>query len=474
MGGWTKWAIWGFTGWDAHVAADYLACRCYKVLACDPEDMIVADASSTKAGVSVMVELGADASALDVYQPPKAYKVADHLRTCPPVERMTLPLYPQERLSPLQIAHFAACLRYIARKAPRVGPPRSGDSPAGARTRRGRNRRGDLPMASAVDSQEVEMVSIGQGGDESGPGGGASGEEEDPLGPDPLSEGSSMLDVSRPLGELWVLLARVDGLCGRMLGRAVAKGFDDVRAWVCCLVVLGPIVRADGTGRQGQGGAAGSLPLEAASERLQTLLKEHPDELGSDPFVAFVSQMLAYLAQRLSMEGGAPPPALPLAASSSSPSSSSISGTNCGSLLGFAREGPGGFERGSRGVGGAAVVRGAPEEPGLEGGVAGTGRASNGGDGCYGIDLVGGGDGNQLLGRGVASSSSPASAVVGGGEGGGSGGGGGLSLGRVLPLHCGHNNSYSDGERRMLLEHLALEGWVAPDRRPLEAMRALQ
>ncbi|CAN0533476.1 unnamed protein product [Ectocarpus sp. 8 AP-2014] len=57
-----------------------------------------------------MVELGADASALDVYQPPKAYKVADHLRTCPPVERMTLPLYPQERLSPLQIAHFAACL----------------------------------------------------------------------------------------------------------------------------------------------------------------------------------------------------------------------------------------------------------------------------------------------------------------------------------------------------------------------------
>ncbi|CAN0056625.1 unnamed protein product, partial [Hapterophycus canaliculatus] len=45
-----------------------------------------------------------------------------------------------------------------------------------------------------------------------------------------------MLDVSRPLGELWVLLSRIDGLCGRMLGRAVAKGFDDVRAWVCCLV----------------------------------------------------------------------------------------------------------------------------------------------------------------------------------------------------------------------------------------------
>lgn len=32
------------------------------------------------------------------------------------------------------------------------------------------------------------MVSIGQGGDESGPGDGASGEEGDPAGPDPLSE----------------------------------------------------------------------------------------------------------------------------------------------------------------------------------------------------------------------------------------------------------------------------------------------
>lgn len=45
-----------------------------------------------------------------------------------------------------------------------------------------------------------------------------------------------MIDVTRPLGDVWVLLSRVDGLCGRMLGRAVAKGFDDVRAWVCCLV----------------------------------------------------------------------------------------------------------------------------------------------------------------------------------------------------------------------------------------------
>ena len=45
-----------------------------------------------------------------------------------------------------------------------------------------------------------------------------------------------MIDISRPRGELWLVLARIDGLCGRLLGRAVSKGFDDVRAWVCCFV----------------------------------------------------------------------------------------------------------------------------------------------------------------------------------------------------------------------------------------------
>ncbi|CAN0393863.1 unnamed protein product [Hapterophycus canaliculatus] len=68
-----------------------------------------------------------------------------------------------------------------------------------------------------------------------------------------------------------------------------------------------------------------------------------------------------------------------------------------------------------------------------------------------------GGDGNELLGAGgvrVASSSSLSPSTLSGSGGGGDG----PSLGRILPLHCGHNNSYSDSERRMLLEHLALQG----------------
>lgn len=33
------------------------------------------------------------------------------MKACPPVDRMSLPLFPQEKLSSLQIAHFTACLR---------------------------------------------------------------------------------------------------------------------------------------------------------------------------------------------------------------------------------------------------------------------------------------------------------------------------------------------------------------------------
>ena len=33
------------------------------------------------------------------------------MKACPPVDRMSLPLFPQEKLSSLQITHFTACLR---------------------------------------------------------------------------------------------------------------------------------------------------------------------------------------------------------------------------------------------------------------------------------------------------------------------------------------------------------------------------
>ncbi|CAN0155003.1 unnamed protein product [Scytosiphon promiscuus] len=180
--------------------------------------------------------------------------------------------------------------------------------------------------------------------------------------------------------------------------------------------------------------------------------------------------MLLYLAQRLA-EGGTPPP--PAVSSARSMFSEGKNGVR--SMLGFARGGAGGGRGGSSWRGGRAAVEEASgpdrEELGLAALEAGGGVAD--GDGGYGIEMFRG-DANELMGtgRGRVTSSSPLSPST--LSGGGDGGGGRPFLGRILPLHCGHNNSYSDSERRMLLEHLALQGWVAPDRRPLEAMPALQ
>lgn len=42
-----------------------------QVLACDPEDMVIADTASAKSGLAVTIELGDSAAALDLYTPPK-------------------------------------------------------------------------------------------------------------------------------------------------------------------------------------------------------------------------------------------------------------------------------------------------------------------------------------------------------------------------------------------------------------------
>lgn len=41
------------------------------MLACDPEDAVIADTASAKSGLAVTIELGDSAAALDVYNAPK-------------------------------------------------------------------------------------------------------------------------------------------------------------------------------------------------------------------------------------------------------------------------------------------------------------------------------------------------------------------------------------------------------------------
>lgn len=60
----------------------------------------------------------------------------------------------------------------------------------------------------------------------------------------PMSEGWAPVACGCVDTQIWRTLARCDGLCGLMLGHAVAKGPEAVRAWTCCLVQWGPVVQA--------------------------------------------------------------------------------------------------------------------------------------------------------------------------------------------------------------------------------------
>ncbi|CAM9795015.1 unnamed protein product, partial [Phaeothamnion confervicola] len=59
VGGWTRPAMALFAPrWHTDVVDDYLNTRCAKLVVCDPEDAIIADAASLKAGVAARLELG--------------------------------------------------------------------------------------------------------------------------------------------------------------------------------------------------------------------------------------------------------------------------------------------------------------------------------------------------------------------------------------------------------------------------------
>jgi hypothetical protein len=46
------------TGWQTDNATNFINTQCAKLICCDPNDEIICDASSLKAGVAITVELG--------------------------------------------------------------------------------------------------------------------------------------------------------------------------------------------------------------------------------------------------------------------------------------------------------------------------------------------------------------------------------------------------------------------------------
>ncbi|KAG5179195.1 hypothetical protein JKP88DRAFT_350016 [Tribonema minus] len=160
MGTWTNPAMWALTQWSTNVARDFIACDCAKLVACDPEDVIIADTASLKAGVALMCELGrstatntprrrrrrqrdtaatlysrlANASPVVSYnsggysafaplKPPHAYVLADHAQAPPPPPplRAAVDGLGQGPVSVEAIVHFAACVRDVGRRATAAG-----------------------------------------------------------------------------------------------------------------------------------------------------------------------------------------------------------------------------------------------------------------------------------------------------------------------------------------------------------------
>eukprot|EP00978_Attheya_sp_CCMP212_P001013 scaffold2089_cov55-Attheya_sp.AAC.3 len=129
VGAWTGNAIRMLTPtWSTDVAGDFLAAKCPKVVATDPADAIIADASSLKAGLALAREItkGATKGIGWCTETPIEYRMADWENvgvndskyTPPQNSRIQAPIWPSDKHISLQEAvHFAACARRIGKAA---------------------------------------------------------------------------------------------------------------------------------------------------------------------------------------------------------------------------------------------------------------------------------------------------------------------------------------------------------------------
>ncbi|CAM9382113.1 unnamed protein product, partial [Chrysoparadoxa australica] len=299
LGPWTKNAMRLFTHWHTDVAQDYLAADCQKIVATDPEDGIIADAASVKAGVAALVELGQPS----YYVPtiPHEYELAAYLKEPVPALAHSLPKVVDTngssntavRLKEEQIAHFAACLTGIMKKAvPNRAPEGESD---------------DNEDGFPLDGDAaVEMVELGDGIGLSGSqdhahaphmGGigapDASGASADVPGSVNSSFGSMECPLSPAYYDAWCIIACTDGNCGRLLGRATALGYDYVRAWVCSTLVWFNHTNMHLAMRQ-----PGAISLVKARSELRKLVDANRDELGCDSSIMFVLEMLGFIIAR--------------------------------------------------------------------------------------------------------------------------------------------------------------------------------
>ena len=91
-----------------------------------------------------------------------------------------------------------------------------------------------------------------------------------------------------PLEKYWIVLARLNGSCGQLLGQAIASRHchDSIRSWLCCLLVWEPTAKFD---RQLP---SNSTDLQTCVKELMDLVDLYPESLSEDTAVHFVLHTL--------------------------------------------------------------------------------------------------------------------------------------------------------------------------------------
>lgn len=211
VGGWSGYAIRILAPmWNTDVASDYVATSCPKILASDAADMIIAEASSLKSGVSLWKEVHRSVTTKGlgwIPDTPVHYRMADFENCCVnetkfrPIKslfRAQPPTWPQDKhMSYDEVFHFAACCRRIAKNA----------------------------RLAAQNAQNNDECGVSM---------------------------ATEFFLQPPLMQAWITLACCDGLTGPTLGTAVKSGYDTTLTWLCsCLIFGGQVVLANSETRTG-------------------------------------------------------------------------------------------------------------------------------------------------------------------------------------------------------------------------------
>jgi len=202
VGGWSGYAIRFLAPlWSTDVVGDFLATSCPKVVATDSADVIIADSSSLKAGISYWKEILRSASSTKgigwMMDAPLHYRMADWENVSvtgsryvsqPRATRMTPPVWPSDKhISIDEAFHFAACAKRIGK------------------------------LASIEKKRFSLLTSSGMRDAEADPGD----------------------SCAAPIYLIWKHLGCCEGLCGAALGVSVKGGFDTTVSWLSSMCVFG-------------------------------------------------------------------------------------------------------------------------------------------------------------------------------------------------------------------------------------------